>query len=105
MASIALAVLGAAPTIIQGVAGLVHGIENLFGHGNGAAKKAAVVQAFNGAVGAYNAGATAAETANPKLKLPVLSDDTVKAMSALVDAIVAFYNAVGIFTHGTPAGG
>lgn len=102
MASIALAVLGAAPTIIQGISGLVHGIESLFGHGNGQAKKAAVVQAFTGAIGAYNAGVGAASTADAKLKLPQISNDTVKAMGDLVDAIVAFYNATGIFTKSTP---
>jgi hypothetical protein len=99
MASIALAVLGAAPTIIQGITSLVHGIENIFGKGNGQAKKQAVLQAFQGAVGAYNAGLGAASAVDPKIKLPQISDDTIKAMSNLVDAIVAFYNAVGIFTH------
>lgn len=99
MASIALAVLGSAPTIIQGISGLVHGIESLFGKGNGAAKKAAVIQAFQGAVGAYNAGLTAAQTADPKIKLPQVSNETVSAMGNLVDSIVAFFNAVGIFTH------
>lgn len=101
MASIALAVLGAAPTIIQGISSLVHGIEGIFGKGNGQAKKQAVIQAFQGAVGAYNAGLGAVEVADNKIKLPQVSDDAIKAMGSLVDAIVTFYNATGIFTKST----
>jgi hypothetical protein len=97
MATLALGLLTAAPTIIQGVSSLVHGIENIFGKGSGAAKKAAVVQAFQGGVEAYNATAAAATG----LKLSPVGGDTQKAFGDLVDAIVTFYNAIGIFQHGT----
>jgi hypothetical protein len=97
MASIALGLLGAAPTIITGITNLVHGIEALFGKGNGAAKKAAVLSAFSGGIDAY----TAAAGAMPQVKLPKFSGDTEKAFSSLVDAIVAFNNAMGLFSHGT----
>lgn len=43
MASLAFSLLGAAPTTVSGVASLVHGIEGLFGKGNGSAEKAAVI--------------------------------------------------------------
>ena len=102
MASIALAVLGAAPSIIQGISGLVHGIENIFGKGNGQAKRAAVLQAFQGAIGAYNAGLGAASSVDPKIKLPQISNEAVNAAGELVDAIVKFYNATGIFTKSAP---
>jgi uncharacterized membrane protein HdeD (DUF308 family) len=94
MASMALGLLTAAPTIVQGIASLVHGIENIFGKGSGAAKKAAVLSAFQGGVQAYQAVATTATGLN----LPKMSGDTETAFSNLIDAIVAFNNAVGIFT-------
>jgi hypothetical protein len=94
MATMALGLLTAAPTIIQGVASLVHGIEHLFGKGSGAAKKAAVLSAFSGGIEAYNGVASAATG----LKLPGISGDAQKSFGDLVDAIVAFYNATGIFT-------
>jgi len=95
MASIALGLLGSAPAIIQGIASLVHGIEGIFGKGKGGSKKAAVTQAFNGAVEAYNA--TAGDI--PGGKLPQFGGGSEAAFSALVDAIVAFYNSTGVFTH------
>lgn len=94
MATMALGLLTAAPTIVQGISSLVHGIEHLFGKGSGSAKKAAVLSAFQGGIEAYNAVASAATG----LKLPPVSGDTEKAFGDLVDAIVAFYNATGIFT-------
>lgn len=99
MASIAIGLLGAAPTIIQGVASLVHGIENLFGKGTGAAKKAAVLSAFNGAVQAY----TGVAGALPNVKMPQLSGASEAAFGTLVDAIVGFYNATGLFQTSTAA--
>lgn len=98
MASIALSLLGAAPTLIQGISSLVHGIENIFGKGNGAAKKAAVLSAFQGGVQAYSAAAQAITGVDPKVKLPQFSGDAQKTFETLVDAIVAFYNATGIFS-------
>lgn len=95
MASIAFGLLSAAPTIITGVASLVHGIEHLFGKGNGSAKKAAVISAFQGGIEAYGAVAGAL----PGAKLPQLTGETQKAFEGLVDSIVSFYNAIGIFTH------
>lgn len=97
MATMALGLLTAAPTIIQGVASLVHGIEHLFGKGSGAAKKAAVMSAFQGGIEAYNGVAGVATG----LKLPAISSDAQKAFGDLVDAIVAFYNATGIFSGAT----
>ncbi len=93
MAALALSLLGSAPTIIQGVAGLVHGIEHLFGHGAGNAKRAAVLQAFQGGVEAYNAVAASATG----LKLPQMDGKAQDALGNLIDAIVAFYNATGVF--------
>ena len=95
----ALGLLSAAPTIITGISSLVHGIENLFGKGNGQAKKAAVLSAFNGGIQAYQAAAGAL----PSLNLPKMSGETETAFSQLVDAIVAFYNATGIFQKSASA--
>lgn len=97
MATIALSLLADAPGIIHGVAALVHGFEGLFGKGNGAAKKAAVLQAFKGGTDAFSAVAKDV----PQAKLPKLSDDGAGALSQLIDAIVAFYHAMGIFQHST----
>jgi len=99
MAAMAFGLLSAAPTIISGVASLVHGIEGLFGKGNGAAKKAAVLNAFSGGIEAYSAAAGAL----PNLKLPQMSSAAAPAFGQLVDAIVGFYNALGIFEHAAPA--
>ncbi len=95
MATMALGLLTAAPTLIQGIASLVHGIEHLFGKGSGAAKKAAVMSAFQGGIDSYNAVAGAATG----LKLPGVSKDAQKSFGNLIDAIVAFYHDTGIFTH------
>lgn len=99
MASIALALIGSAPTLIQGIASLIHGVENIFGHGSGAAKKAAVVQAFQAATATYNSIAGDVTLVSGKQKLPTFDDASIAAMGDLVDAIVAFYNATGLFTH------
>jgi len=93
MATMALSLLTDAPAIIHGIAALVHGFEGLFGKGNGAAKKAAVLQAFKGGTEAYAAVAKDV----PKVKLPQLSDAGATALSNLVDAVVAFNNAMGLF--------
>lgn len=93
MATMALGLLTQAPTIIHGVVSLVHGIESIFGKGNGAAKKAAVLSVFQGGAGIE---AAIAESA-PGLKLPNFSGDALKALSNLIDDIVAFNNAMGIF--------
>lgn len=98
MASIAFGLLSAAPTIISGVASLVHGIEHLFGKGNGTAKKAAVLSAFQGGIEAYGAVAGAL----PNSKLPQISGTAEKSLEGLIDAIVAFYNDLGIFQHSKP---
>jgi len=99
MATMALGLLTAAPTIIQGISSLVHGIENIFGKGNGKAKKAAVLQAFQGGLSAYSAVAQNATGLN----LPKISGDSEQAFSDLVDAIVKFNNAIGIFQPSTKA--
>ena len=94
MATIALSLLADAPAIVHGIASLVHGFEGLFGKGNGIAKKAAVLQAFNGGTEAFSAVAKDV----PQAKLPKLSDAGATALSGLIDAIVAFNNAMGIFS-------
>lgn len=102
MATMAVSLLTNAPAIIHGVAALVHGFEGLFGKGNGAAKKAAVLQAFKGGTEAYSAVAKVV----PQVPLPQLSGAGATALSNLIDAIVTFNNALGVFQHNSldPAG-
>lgn len=95
MAAMALSLLTDAPAIVHGVASLIHGFEGLFGKGNGTAKKAAVLQAFKGGTEAY----TAVAKDVPKVALPKVSDSSATALSNLIDAIVAFNHAMGIFQH------
>ena len=96
MSSFAFGLLSAAPTIVTGITSLVHGIEHLFGKGNGQAKKAAVISAFQGGIQAYSSVAGALTGA----KLPQVTEASQKSFENLVDAIVAFYNELGIFQHG-----
>jgi hypothetical protein len=93
MATLALGLLTEAPAIVSGVASMVHGIEGLFGKGNGAAKKAAVQAAVSGAVSAYNAVPAAGVTKLPTINAP----DFQAALGQLIDAIVNVYNALGVF--------
>lgn len=97
MAAIAFSLLGAAPSIISGVAGLVHAVESIFGKGNGAAKKAAVVSVLPTLVSTYDT--VAGTTSLPQISQPDFS----AAYSELIDAIVKFYNVAGVFHHSTPA--
>ena len=97
MAMMALSLLTDAPAIIHGIAALVHGFEGLFGKGNGQAKKAAVLQAFKGGTEAYAAVAKDV----PSTKLPKLSDVASQKLGNLIDSIVDFNNALGIFSQTT----
>jgi hypothetical protein len=101
MATLAIGLLTEAPAMISGVAAMVHGVESLFGKGNGAAKKAAVQAAVGGAVQAYNSGDTATGTKLPQINAP----DFQAALGALIDAIVGVYNSLGVFKSAstTPA--
>lgn len=99
MATLAIGLLTEAPAMISGVASMVHGIEGLFGKGNGAAKKAAVQAAVSGAVSAYNAVPAAGVTKLPSINAP----DFQAALGQLIDAIVAVYNSLGVFKASSTA--
>lgn len=79
--------------VLPFVGSIVQGIEALFGHGNGADKKAAAIQAVQAGLGAYSA-VSGVSTANSNLPAD---------LGNLIDAAVAVYNDLGIFTHATPA--
>ncbi len=97
MATLALGLLSEAPAMVSGVAAMIHGIEGLFGKGNGKAKKAAVLGAVSGAVSAYNAVPASGVTKLPSIDAP----DFQAALANLIDAIVEVYNALGVFRHPT----
>lgn len=97
MAALAFSLLGAAPQIITGIAGLVHSVESIFGKGNGSAKKAAVVSVLPTLVSTYDS--VAGTTSLPQINQQEFTD----AYSELIDSIVKFYNVAGIFHHQAPA--
>lgn len=97
MAAIAFSLLGAAPQIVAGIGGLVHAVESIFGKGNGAAKKAAVVSVLPTLVQTYDS--VAGTTSLPQISEPEFA----AAYSELVDSIVKFYNVAGVFHHSSPA--
>lgn len=75
--------------VLPFVGSIVQGIEALFGHGSGADKKAAAIQAVQAGLGAYSA-VSGVSTSNSNLPAD---------LGALIDAVVAVYNDLGIFTH------
>lgn len=93
MATVALGLLAAAPQIIQGITGVVHAVERIFGHGQGGSKKQAALAMSSDLLNIYSAiaptaGLTGAGTSQVE-----------SALSNLIDSIVAFYNASGVFVH------
>lgn len=75
--------------VLPFVGAIVQGIEALFGHGDGATKKSAAIQAVQAGLGAFGA-VTGADVANSSLAAD---------LGNLIDAAVAVYNDLGIFTH------
>lgn len=75
--------------VLPFVGSIVQGIEALFGHGNGAQKKSAAISAVQAGLGAYGA-VTGADVSSSSLPAD---------LGALIDAAVAVYNDLGIFTH------
>lgn len=96
MAAIALGLLGAAPSIISGIAATVHAFEALFGHGHGSAKKQAVLTAVTSAAQVYDQVAGVAAPTFPQLNDAAIAE----VLGRLIDDIVALYNGTGVFTHG-----
>lgn len=76
-------------SVLPFVGSIVQGIEALFGHGNGAQKKSAAISAVEAGLGAYGA-VTGADVSSSSLPTD---------LGALIDAAVAVYNDLGIFTH------
>lgn len=75
--------------VLPFVGSIVQGIEALFGQGNGSQKKSAAISAVQAGLGAYGA-VTGADVSNSSLPTD---------LGALIDAAVAVYNDLGIFTH------
>jgi|SRR4051812_7171793 hypothetical protein len=93
MAAAALGLLSAAPAIVQGVADTVHMVERLFGKGKGPEKKQAAMQLGGDLLNMYAAAAPVAGLTGSG------TSDVNQALSNLIEAIVAFNSAVGIFSH------
>ena len=82
--------LADAPQIVSGVAQLILAMEALFGKGNGAAKKAAVMGALNSAVVTYDGVAVRRPG-----KLPLIQTAPVqKAVGDMIDNVVSVFNSV-----------
>lgn len=90
-----MGIIGTIVGVLPFVGGIVQAVESLFGHGNGASKKQAamsgaqsILDAFGGVTGANVAGSTLAAD-----------------LGKLIDATVAVYNDLGVFTHAGAAKG
>ena len=91
MAGIALGLLSVAPSLIQGVIGVVHSVEKIFGAGKGADKKQAAIAMSGDLLNIYS-------TVAPTLGLTGAGSSEVNAaLSDLIDSIVKFYNVSGVF--------
>jgi hypothetical protein len=97
MAGIAIGLLSVAPQLVQGVIGVVHSVEKIFGSGKGADKKQAALALSGDLLNIYS-------TSAPALGLTGAGTSEVNAaLSKLIDAIVSFYNASGIFANSQKA--
>lgn len=93
MATAALGLLTQAPAIVQGIADTVHMMERLFGKGKGQDKKQAAMTLGADLLNLYT-------TAAPDFHLTGAgTSDVNQALSNLIESIVAFNSAVGIFSH------
>lgn len=93
MAVAALGLLTAAPAIVQGIADTVHLVERLFTKGQGAQKKQAAVALSGDLLNLYSQAA-------PAFGLTGAGTSEVnQALGNLIEAIVAFNNAAGVFSH------
>jgi hypothetical protein len=88
-----LGLLANAPAIVPALVDSVHMVERLFGKGNGATKKQAVMNIAGDLLNTYAKAA-------PEFGLTGAGTSEVNAaMGNLVEAIVVFYNAAGLFSH------
>lgn len=76
--------------VVPFVGGIVQSIESLFGKGNGTTKKQAAMTVVTQLLAAAGAVDPAVGVAGTALE---------SALSGLIDAVVAFYNAAGVFEH------
>lgn len=90
-----MGIIGTIVGVLPCVGGIVQAVESLFGHGNGATKRQAamsgaqsILDAFGAVTGANVAGSTLAAD-----------------LGKLIDATVAVYNDLGVFTHASAAKG
>lgn len=94
IAAMVLGGLGLFTRVAPLVENLVVDVEHIFGHGNGAQKKQAVVQGVSDAVNVYNAS-----TGNNQS-----TSGLVEAIDAMVEAAWAFAQAEGkLLPHAAPA--
>src|SRR5690349_15242142 len=94
MGGIAIGLVSIAPQLLSGVFTVVHTVEKIFGGGKGADKKQAAVAMSSDLLNIFsmvapNLGLTGAGTSEAQA-----------ALSQLIDAIVAFNNAMGVFVKG-----
>lgn len=93
MAGIALGLLAVAPQLITGVTSVVHSVERIFGKGSGEQKKTAAIAMSSDLLNIFS-------TVAPSLGMTGAgTSEAQTAISNLIDAIVAFYNATGVFVH------
>jgi len=91
MAALALGLLSQAPQLLGAVGDIVHLTERLFGKGKGQDKKQAAMNLAGELLNTYKQVA-------PDIGLTGANADEVNtALSTLVDSVVAFYNAAGLF--------
>jgi hypothetical protein len=91
MAAIAVGLISAAPAIYSAVVNVVHSVEAIFGKAKGADKKTAAMAMSGDLLNIYS-------TLAPTLGLTGAGTSEVQtALSNLIDAIVTFNNATGVF--------
>jgi hypothetical protein len=92
---VALSLLGQAPKLISAVSGVVQAVEGLFGKGQGQSKKQAAQTMLADVFNIYG-------TVAPAVGLKTAgASEVMAATSNLIDAVVQFYNAIGVFAHGS----
>lgn len=92
-----MGILSGLVAIIPYIGTIVQGVETLFGSGNGTTKKNAALAMAGAGLNIYGTASNDANVANATNQAAFMT-----ALGNLIDDVVAVYNAVGVFEHGTP---
>lgn len=90
-----MGIIGSIVGVLPFVGGIVQAVESLFGAGNGASKKQAAMSGAQSILDAFGSVSGANVTGS------TLAAD----LGKLIDATVAVYNDLGVFTHAGAAKG